>query len=295
MAKGVIRLLLIVMIIFTCLQVNVHSMANGTGEIIGIHMSPDNKKLLIKVEGSVSLRESFVSAEPKLLVLDFDAAGFVDVQPLTRYKAGPVKIIQTDTRGASQRVFVDFRGPVIPEYRIKRIGSFFIVLLDEEDVIRAQAANAPSASNDANDGSKLESDVLSTPNSNILISNTLVEDDKIILQVIDKRNPEKRYNVTLDIDFKTLGFNSASVSAVKNRIPVNRPKRKKAGPKRKKAGGLHSLTNKGPRSKSVRVNFGPEDQGLFSAFKSGSKRRLRNSPHLEQAAYQKPSRGYFEQ
>ncbi len=299
MAKTIVGLALMGIIVSTCLELNAHSMANGTGEIIGIHMSPDNKKLLIKVEGSVALRESFISAEPRLLVLDFDAAGFVDIQPVTRFKDGPVKIIQTDTRGASQRIFVDFRGPVAPEYRIKRIGSFFIVLFDEEDVMRAQAQAAAYGASEQTGGnvsSQSQWNSLSSPDSNIMISNSVVENDRILLQVIDKRNPAKRYNVTLDIDFKTLGFNSASVKAVKNETPLNRLKKKKASKKRKPRSMAQSRKNKRPRSDSIRVNFGPEDEGLFNAFESGPGSHLQNgSHHAERTSHQRHTKAHSAQ
>jgi hypothetical protein len=238
-------------------------MANGTGEIVDIRLSPDNKKLLIKVAGAVSLRESFVTANSKLLALDFEAAGFANVSPITRYENGPIKMIQIDTRGASQRIFVDFRGPVAPDYRVKRMGDFFMVFMDEEDIIRAQSSAPPTGQDRSKSyGNRIA--VKSDPGSKVSVLSADVKGDVICLEVVDNEKPSKAYKVTLSIDFDTMGFNRASVS----RLTRDLPSRGKRVDSRKRHRGKNPRpadpSVRGGKQKAIRINVASSGKGLFN-------------------------------
>jgi hypothetical protein len=239
-------------------------MANGTGEIVGLSLSPDYKKLLVKVIGAVSLRESFVTASPNVLALDFEAAGFNGPQPLTRYDKGPVRMLKTDTSGPSQRVYVDFRGPVAPEYRIKRIGDFFIVFMDEEDIVRAQSA-APSKAPPGGLTGKADGSipVKEDPDSNLSIEGASAKDDTIFLTVMDRNDPSRSYKITLSIDFESLGFNKASVSRLRTGSPAGKKRSRLRGKDSRAPRNKASKRNGKRGKKNINVTVSGPEQGLF--------------------------------
>jgi len=105
--------------------------ALGVGKVAEVSVSPDVRRVSIKIDGIAGNHAESTAANPSRLIIDIPGAGVG--KPLVVKGAGKESglSIRVAKSESGARVVLDFGTASIPEYRVRRLGSFLMVFLQE--------------------------------------------------------------------------------------------------------------------------------------------------------------------
>jgi hypothetical protein len=192
----------------------------AAGRIDDVEISPDLKRVAIKLKGPVDERMSSSVYRSSLLVIDLPGAGLGDVERRTRVGQEAGLEVRVSKTRSGARLVLDFGGAAAPEHKIRRVGDYLMVFLADwtpkaappkktvaappRPVRRPQAARPK-----LNPPTKLALD-----SSGLTIKSVEVIDGVIVLQVAHWTKPAGNYRVELGINFDQLGFSVANVQNI---------------------------------------------------------------------------------
>ena len=94
--------------------------AQVTGQITGVKLEPDNKRIVIESTGTVGEHVARVIARPNRLILDFKNTGLSRVPNKIRVVDDAIKGIRLGATKARARIVVDFQDRSVPAFHVTR-------------------------------------------------------------------------------------------------------------------------------------------------------------------------------
>jgi type IV pilus secretin PilQ/predicted competence protein len=91
-----------------------------SGEITGVKLYPDNKRIVIDAKGRVGTYQARVIGKPNRLVMDFNQTRLGNVSRKISVGKADIYEIRVGETGSRARVVVDFRGRPVPAFKVKR-------------------------------------------------------------------------------------------------------------------------------------------------------------------------------
>ncbi len=192
----------------------------AAGTITDVKISPDLKRVIVRCKGPVDERMSSSVQRSSLLVIDLAGVNLGDVERSTRAgrEAGLEARVSKTHSGA--RLVLDFGGAAAPEHKIRRVGDYLMVFLDDWTPKAAppkKTAAAPPiparhpqvVRPKPNPPARLALD-----SSGLTIKSVEVVDGVIVLQVANRTKPAGNYRIDLGINFDQLGFSVANVQPI---------------------------------------------------------------------------------
>jgi hypothetical protein len=105
--------------------------AIASGKIAEVNVSPDLRRVTVRTEGFMGNHKESTAANPSRLILDIPGMTLAKPPALTgagKYGGLGIRTAQSES-GA--RVVLDFGNAPIPEHRIRRLGNYLMVFLQE--------------------------------------------------------------------------------------------------------------------------------------------------------------------
>ena len=103
----------------------------AAGKIADVKISPDLKRVVVKCEGLVDQRMSSSIQRSSLLVIDIAGAGLGDIERSTRSGREAGLEVRVSKTNSGARMVLDFGGAAVPEHKIRRVGDYLMVFLDQ--------------------------------------------------------------------------------------------------------------------------------------------------------------------
>jgi hypothetical protein len=222
--------LFIVMILLMSAAGPTSSHAASLAVIEDVTVSEDLKKVVVKFNRRAIPPTVFKIDGPPRLVMDFEGVALGKAPKQIPFENQPLKEVRAGKLPMGSRIVVDFGDYVIPQYKVRRMDNYFIVLFGEFTQESEVSYNQPAGQGvpvmPAGYGPSQESDanIINDERSNLVIQSAEVKDESILLEVTLRDNPDKTYKIRLGVDFEQLGFNTANIRCAPG---VKKSKKKK--------------------------------------------------------------------
>lgn len=192
--------------------------ATSPNTIKEVTVASDLRRVVIKCSEPVGQLNTFRLDRPPRLVVDI--AGTRpdrNLKPERPEHNGGLNVQVGESRTGAH-VVLDFGGAPVPELRIRRIGTYVIVFMEEWKPLKQSAAQAKSEKKSPPRPvpRPTKATVQSVPEngvgrSDLTIKSARVVDGLIVLTVTDRQHPEKFYRIDLGVNFEQMGFVSAGI------------------------------------------------------------------------------------
>lgn len=193
----------------------------AAGTISDVRISPDLKRVLVKCEGPVGERISSSVQRSSLLVIDLAGADLGDVERSTRAGREAGLEVRVSKTHSGARLVLDFGGAAAPEHKIRKVGDYLMVFLDQwtpkAAAPKKTAVTSPRPASHAPQAARPKPNPparLASNSSGLTIKSVEVVDGVIVLQVANGTKPAGNYRIDLGINFDQLGFSVANVQPI---------------------------------------------------------------------------------
>ncbi len=265
------------------------------GVIQEINATPDCRRLVIQYDGTIDSHRTFELSDPSRLVIDFAAVDPGSLPTTTQYRNKPIKALRVGKTSSGARVVVDFGHTSLPDYNIRILGKFVMVLFGPfEFTPRPEEHGKPVSLSRVSriaTQQRVEPRIINAPDSPFMVRSARVSKGRVILDVALRDGSRRRYQVTLGLDLQERGFRTASIVPVNNqRVREAHPNRPRRLVQRASAPADHStgpaeppVVKRGPGSirrslkgesilASLRVKSRAPSHGRGALFKSATRR-----------------------
>jgi len=200
------------------------SQAIPAGKITEVTVSPDLRRVTIKSDGVIGPHTASIADNPSRLIVDVksvDVAKNLQMRGLSKAAGLSVRVAKQQS-GA--RVVLDFGTSVLPQHKIRRLGNYLLVFLQEwgsKPMPWSQAGRQKPPLPDKPEPMvrhKIEKPHNVSP-SEVSIKSAEVVDGLVVLTLISRQNPDVTYRVDLGVDFEKLGFSTARISTSDSKPP----------------------------------------------------------------------------
>lgn len=252
-----------------------NSSVMASNAIIEVSASPDLRRVAIKSERQIGSHTVGVMASPSRLVIGIPAAG-VTQEPLVTglEKDSALQVRIANTRNGAQ-VVLDFGTAPVPDYKVRQIDNYVIVLLGEwqsQPRIQGTAEPVKAPAKRPTSASVQNAPVTAhTVGSDLLIKSVEEVNGLIVLKVAKRTEPQRVYRVELGVDFQHLGFNGANVYPVEGGQDGIDPLAGKASSWAKPSAQGKKI---GPRKMSVPAAVAPNKKVATTVLKPASNSRV---------------------
>ncbi|MBI4962035.1 MAG: AMIN domain-containing protein [Desulfomonile tiedjei] len=119
--------------------------AENAGEITGVRLDPENKRIVIASKGSVGKHCARVIGRPNRLVMDFEGTKLGQAPGKLPGGAADIHEIRVGTSKSRARVVVDFQNNPVPAFKVKREDSQILVVFGSSLSAAIETAAADAA------------------------------------------------------------------------------------------------------------------------------------------------------
>ncbi|MGO9569874.1 MAG: hypothetical protein ACLP5H_20275 [Desulfomonilaceae bacterium] len=217
----ILRIKVLIPIVFVVCAVSTiicNSSVLASNAVAEVSVSPDLRRVAIKLDGRIGGHTSAVMAHPSRLVIDIPAAG-VGPEPriigVDKNSAMHVRIAKTN---AGAQVALDFGAVPVPDHRVCQMDNYLIVLLGEwqpQPRIQGNAEHEKAPAQRPISATPQNAQAVAhAAGSELLIKSVEEVNGTIVLKVSKRTEPQRVYRIDLGVDFQQLGFNGANVYPV---------------------------------------------------------------------------------
>jgi len=194
------------------------------GKITEVSVSQDLRRVTIKSDGLIGPHTVSTGHNPSRLIIDVEGAGMAkppQVNGVSRASSLAVRVAKTQS-GAS--VVLDFGASSLPAHKIRRLGNYLLVFLQEWEPKPAPLARSAPEKESIRDRPahvvrcKTERPYDASA-SELSIKSAAVVDGLIVITLASRDNPGVTYRIDLGVDFEKLGFSTARISASNPKPP----------------------------------------------------------------------------
>jgi len=191
--------------------------ANASGYIDDIKVSPDLRTLLIKFKGDPGKHTAFVMDNPYRLVVDFESTGLATIPRRIRIARTPIREIRLGSNSSRARVVVDFGANPAPTYEIHRKKGLVALVLDlelePEPVRQPKPRSARKPKKKKHRPKPARTRVTNNDlNAPVKVTTAGTADNMIYLELVHKKDSNRRYRVVLEMDMGRIRINQVSIS-----------------------------------------------------------------------------------
>jgi len=194
------------------------SQAIPNGKITEVSVSQDLRRVTIKSDGLMGRHTVSTGLSPSRLIIDVEGAGMPkppQLNGLAKASGLAVKVVKAQS-GA--RVVLDFGASNLPAHKIRRLGNYLLVFLQEWEPKPAPSArSAPEKASFSDRAVPVVRCKTERPYdasaSELSIKSAAVVDGLIVITLASRDNPGVTYRIDLGVDFQKLGFSTARISA----------------------------------------------------------------------------------
>jgi len=200
-----------------------HAVAMTAGGVAGVEVSRDARHIRIRCDGPVATPRAFVIGNPNRLVIDFKETGLRDVPRRIRVDKYPVQEIRLGYSNARARVVVDFGETPVPAHRLHNEGNDLLLVLGKPQTVPVGSVRKRNRGNVWRKSTRSKSRPkarrsVEKQKSNLSIRSAVVKDDLIVLEVSDRKRPERRCRLVLELDMNRLQVSRATFSDDKGQL-----------------------------------------------------------------------------
>ncbi|MBI4961809.1 MAG: AMIN domain-containing protein [Desulfomonile tiedjei] len=202
------------------------SYAMPTGKITEVSVSPDLKRVTIKSDGIIGPHTVSTASNPSRLIIDVEGASVATPPPAHAVSKASGLAVKAVKNQSGARVVMDFGASPLPVHKIRRLGNYLLVFLQEWEPTPAASGRitpdkVPVAEpTPAVVRRRIEKPLVSSTSnlpikssSDLSIKSAEVSDGLIILTLANRERPGMIYRIDLGVDFEKLGFSTAKISA----------------------------------------------------------------------------------
>ncbi len=197
--------------------------ANASGYISDIKVSPDLKTLLIKFKGDPGKHTAFVMDNPYRLIVDFESTGLATIPRRIRIARTPIREIRLGSNSSRARVVVDFGANPAPTYKIHRKKGLVALVLDlelePEPVRKPKRRSARKPKKKKHRPKPARTRVTNSDlNSPMKVTTAGTADNMIYLELVDKKDSNRRYRLVMEMDMNRIRVNQVSISDADGKV-----------------------------------------------------------------------------
>lgn len=198
------------------------------GEIADITITPDGKRISIRIEGQIGKYSAHTLQNPARLVLDVEDTGLSKEPAISGTMASGIDI-RTARKGSAARVVLNLGNRPLPDHRVTAVGNHLLVFLNNwsnpAGTAQQTKVQAPAQ--------ELQEPIVLSGSKDLQIKSAEVINGQIILKVVHRADQSRIYKIELGVDFDQLGFNTASIhplSSLPRDTAVQKPAQKNSQP-----------------------------------------------------------------
>lgn len=215
-------ILILTAIVFVA--VNRDAEANSPIKITAVKISRDMRRVVVKGNGPISTEHLYrLEGKSRLAIMIPDAV-LGDMDRTIRNPDDNALLVYVSPAGTGVKIVLDFGKTGVPDFKIRVLDDCLIALL-------GPSGSHASASQDGSFGAAagsagpqkpvearqqpLEIPAISRETGDLTICSAEVIDGLVVVQVASKENGGRKYKIKLGLNLEDLGFNSATVSRVR--------------------------------------------------------------------------------
>lgn len=198
--------------------ISASSQAIQPGKISEVSVSPDMRRVTIKSDGVIGPHTVTTANNPSRLMIDVEGADIARPPQVNGTSKPAALVVKVVKNPSGARVVLDFGASRLPGHKIRRLGNYLLVFLQEWEPKPSPSCRIAPEKECSSDQNvpvvrrKIENPS-DAPTSELSIKSARVVDGLIVLTLASRDNPGVTYRIDLGVDFEKLGFNTARISA----------------------------------------------------------------------------------
>jgi hypothetical protein len=206
------------------------SQAVPPGRITQVTASPDARRVTVKCDGMMGSHTVSTGTNPSRLIIDVEGMGIARSPQINAAAKASGLDVRVAKSSSGARVVLDFGTSAIPSHKIRRLGNYLLVFLQEWE---PKTGPSPSIEPRVEPRTEPRVETRRMPISNrpapvpgsknkgpyegespeLSIKSAAVVDGLIVLTVAHRDNPGVTYRIDLGVDIHKLGFSMAKISS----------------------------------------------------------------------------------
>lgn len=222
------------------------SQAVPPGNITQVTASPDARRVTVKCDGMMGPHTVSTGSNPSRLIIDVEGMGISKSPQINAATKGSGLDVRVGKSSSGARVVLDFGTSVIPSHKIRRLGNYLLVFLQEWEPkvgppprveprieplmeprveTRVEKRRTPISNGAVRVAGSKNKRPYEGGSPELSIKSAAVVDGLIVLTVAHRDNPGVTYRIDLGVDIHKLGFSTAKISSSEASSPPRQPMR----------------------------------------------------------------------
>jgi len=189
-------------------------MAAEEGIITGVKLAPDLTHIVIQHNGSIGRCATFVMGHPFRLVLDVGSTCLAKIPGKIRVDRTPISEIRLGYANSRVRVVVDFGDNPVPPFQVERGGREIRLKLGKRLALGVESQAKPDTRKGGASSRPKAASSTDAPDkaaAAMKVKSARVDDNRVIVELADTRNPGNAYLVTVAMDKQDFKVRGATV------------------------------------------------------------------------------------
>jgi len=204
------------------------------GRITQVTASPDARRVTVKCDGMMGPHSVSTGTNPSRLIIDVEGMGIVRSPQINAAAKASGLDVRVAKSSSGARVVLDFGTSAIPSHKIRRLGNYLLVFLQEWEPKagpspsieprveprteprvepRVETRRTPISNRAAPVAGSKNKKPYEGESPELSIKSAAVVDGLIVLTVAHRDNPGVTYRIDLGVDIHKLGFSTAKISS----------------------------------------------------------------------------------
>jgi len=185
------------------------------GAITGVTLTRDLNHVVIQHNGRIGNYSTCVLGNPFRLVLDVGSTHLAQIPAKIKVDRSPISEIRLGYANSRSRVVVDFGDNPVPPFTIERGARDITLKMGKRLALGADRGGKPEKHQEKESPwAKAAASTVAPkkPGSAIRVKATHVDDNRVVVDVADTRDPSKTYLLAVELDRQDLSVQGATLS-----------------------------------------------------------------------------------